>query len=285
MKSSDASVRLHAAEASLRIDPTDTPALRELLAGMDLGSADLRYFSANALGEAALENEQAVFALHRALTDADTYVSITAALNLSKRFDLPRGEAMRAPEMEELARLIDDLEDSSAVVRQAAAIRLGQFGPRVWRAVNSLRKRLADPDLAVRVHAANALRQIGGTGRKISARETVHALVDLLGISKSNIRYAAMYVLGEIGREAAGALPALYDMFSASSLRDRVLLAAVISRIEPQNREMVGILLSGLNEQAGDVRHLSAMALGSAPFAHQQRVERGLKATADDRNL
>jgi hypothetical protein len=48
---------------------------------------------------------------------------------------------------------------------------------------------------------------------------------------------------------------------------------------------MVGILIGGMHEQAGDVRYLSAMALGSAPVAHQKRVEKELNASADDRNL
>lgn len=280
MKASDASVRLHAAEAILKIDPTDWSALRELLTGMEASSADLRYFSANALGVAALDNEQALFALQRALTDEDTNVAITAALNLSKRYHLPRAQSVRAPEIEELNQLIDKLKDQSAVVRQSAAIRLGMSGPAARRAISTLCDRLADPDMAVRVHAAHALWQI-----ERPAGVVVPTLVDLLGISKSNIRIAATYVLGEIGPAAGDALPPLYDVFTGSKLRDRMLITMVISRIEPRDREMVGIMILGLTEQAGDVRYLAAMALGSAPVAHQRRVERALTTAIEDRNL
>lgn len=280
MRSSDVSVRLHAAEAILKIDSTDVAALRELLAGIDDASSDKRYFAANALGESVLDNEQTIFALHRALTDDDTNVAITAAVNLSKRFHLPRAEGANVPEMEEQNRLIDNLRDPSAVVRQSAAIRLGMSGPKARRAGIALRTRLADSDLTVRVHVAHALWQI-----ERPAAELVPVLVDLLGIATSNVRIAATYVLGEIGLAAGDALPALYDMFAGSRLRDRLLLSMVISLIEPRDREMVGILVSGLHEQAGEVRYLAAMALGSSPVAHQRRVENALTLAADDRNL
>lgn len=280
MKSKEASVRLHAAEAILKIDSTDGTALRELMAGMDGNSADKRYFAANALGEAALDNDQAIFALHRALTDEDTNVAITAALNLSKRFHLLSSGGANVPELAEQGRLIDDLRDPTAVVRQAAAIRLGMAGPAARRAITPLLEQLADADLSVRVHVAHALWQI-----ERPAAAIVPVLVDLLGVSRSNVRIAATYVLGEIGPAAGDALPALYDMFAGARTRDRLLLTMVISLIEPRDREMVGILVGGLHEQAGDVRYLAAMALGSAPVAHQRRIETALTLAGDDRNL
>jgi HEAT repeat protein len=280
MKSRDGSIRLHAAEAILKIDSTDWTALRELMAGMDDDAADLRYFAANALGEAALDNEQAIFALQKALTDVDTTVAITAALNLSKRFHLPRGGAVNVPEMEELTRLIENLRDPLPATRKTAAIRLGLAGPAARRAGIALLERLADPDRAVRVHVAHALWQI-----ERPAGAIVPVLVDLLGVTESNTRIAATYVLGEIGPAAGDALPALYDMFAGSKLRNRLLLSMAITLIEPRDREMIGILIGGLHEQTGDVRYQSAMALGSAPVAHQRRVEKALTQAADDRNL
>jgi len=280
IKSASTSIRLHAAEAILKIDSTDWTALRELMAGMDSDSADLRYFAANSLGEAALDNEQAIFALQRALTDEDLNVAVTAALNLSKRFHLPRGGAANVPEPEDLGRLIENLRDPLPGARQASAIRLGMAGPAARRAGIALLDRLTDPDPAVRVHVAHALWQI-----EQPAGVVVPVLIDLLGVSRSNVRIAATYVLGEIGPAAGDALPPLYDMFAGSRLRDRLLLSMVISVIEPRDREMVGILISGLHEQAGDVRYQSAIALGSAPVAHQRRVEGALTVAADDRNL
>jgi hypothetical protein len=280
MKSRDASIRLHAAEAMLKIDSTDWTALRELMAGTEDNAVDLRYFAINALGEAALDNEQALFALHRALTDEDMTVAIAAALNLSKRFHLPSGAASNTPEKDELSRLIDNLRDPLPANRKTAAIRLGLAGPAARRAGIALLDRLTDPDLSVRVHVAHALWQI-----ERPAGAVVPVLVDLLGVAKSNTRIAATFVLGEIGPAAGDALPALYDMFAGSRLRDRLLLSMVISLIEPRDREMIGILVGGLLEQAGDVRYQSAIALGSAPVAHQRRVEKALTQAGDDRNL
>jgi HEAT repeat protein len=285
MKSSDASVRLHAAEAILKIDAADATALRELLAGADDDSADLRYFAICALGAVALENGQALFALHRSLTDQDSIVAVTAAVNLMKRLDIPSVEARQAPDMEELAGLIEDLQDTSANVRQAAAIRLGLSGRAARRATVALHGRLADPDFAVRLHAAHALWQIGPPSPETLAREILPELIDLLGISKSNVRFAATFVLGQIGPAAGDALPPLYDMFSGSKLRDQSLITAVISRIDPRDREMIANLIAALHEPEGEVRYLSAMALGTAPLVHQRRVERALTTASADRNL
>ncbi|MBI3866096.1 MAG: HEAT repeat domain-containing protein [Planctomycetia bacterium] len=280
MKATDTSVRLHAAEACLHIDPYDVPALRELLAAMDDDQSDTRYFAANALGACAIDNRQARFALQWALTDPNPTVAITASLNLSKRFEmtLPSTEPSLSPE--EISQLVENLRTGSETARQIAAIRLGQAGPSARSAASALREALSDNDLAVRLHVAHALWQIDH-----QAGEVVPDLIDMLGAAKSNVSIAAISVLGEIGHGAEEALPSLYDMFAGSKLRDRLHLACMIARIDARDREMIGIVSSGLHETAGDVRYLAALALGSAPVGHQRRVERVLADAAQDRNL
>lgn len=282
LKASDSSVRLHAAEACLHIDPYDVPALRELLAAMDDDQTDVRYFAANALGAAALDNPQAEFALRWALTDTNANVAITASLNLSKRFDQAVSAAVVEPILspEEIAQLVEKLKDPSAKVRQTAAIKLGMAGRSARVASSALRESLADDDLAVRLHVTHTLWHL-----EHQAGEVVPELIDMLGVTRPNVSIGAISMLGEIGPLAEEALPSLNDMFAGAKLRERLHLACMISRIDPRNREMIGIVVSGLTETAGDVRYLAALALGCSPVGHQRRVERVLAAAADDRNL
>jgi len=280
LKSRNLSVRIHAAEAILKIDWADAASLRELLAGFDSDNATTRYVAANALGSAAPNNENARFALEWALTDSDTNVAIAAALNLSKLFDLPDPPQQDPTSGEELAGLLAELKNPAPAVRQKAAIRLGMSGPAARHAVGALREKLSDPDLAVRAHVAHALWQI-----EKYADEILPALIDMLGVTTPNVSTAAVHILGEIGPAAADALPSLYDMFAGSRVRNRLMLAATICRIDPRDREMIGILVAALHEPEGDVRYLSAVALGNAALAHQHRIERSLTTASEDRNL
>ncbi len=282
LKDLNASVRLNAAEACLRIDPDDVAALQELLAALDDEQSDIRYFATNALGNAAIDNSRAQFALQWALTDSDANVAITAALNLSKRFDLNESALVKMPALppEVIGQLIDKLRDPSETSRQTAAIKLGMAGPAARSAGTALRESLADGDPAVRVHVAHALWRI-----EHQAGEIVPELIDMLGSPSSNISIAASSVLGEIGPDANDALPSLADKFTGSKLRERLHLACMISRIDVRDREMIGIVSAGLLESAGDVRYLAALALGCAPVGHERRVERVLRTATEDRNL
>jgi HEAT repeat protein len=282
LKDLNTTVRMHAAEACLRIDPENDPALRELLTALDDEQSDIRYFATNALGNAAIDNSRAQFALQWGLTDGDTNVAITAALNLSKRFDLAESALVKVPTVrpEEIGQLIDNLRDPSETTRQTAAIKLGMAGRWARSAGTALRESLTDGDPAVRVHVAHALWRI-----EHEPGEIVPELVDILGSASPQIRIAASSVLGEIGPDAAEALPSLAGMFAGCKLRERVHLACMISRIDVRDREMIGIVSAGLQESAGDVRYLAALALGCAPVGHQRRVEHVLRTATEDRNL
>src|SRR5262245_8923765 len=65
-------VRLHAAEAILKIAAGDEEALRAVLAGLNDRQPDVRYFAVNALGSSGIENDRAACAVARAMTDSDT---------------------------------------------------------------------------------------------------------------------------------------------------------------------------------------------------------------------
>jgi HEAT repeat protein len=247
----------------------------------------LRYVAVNALGSAAMESEQAMFALEKSLTDSETNVAAAAGLNLSRidslarRFDVAGAvvDSAGSPTAD-LAHWIANLSHSSAAVRQTAAIRLAMAGPSASRAVAMLRDHLRDRDLVVRVHVARALWIIAP-----SVDDVLPVLVDLLDIEKPNVSVAAAYVLGRMGPEASAALPSLHNMLSNSDLLDRLVVAATISRIGAHERGALAILVGGLRDPEADVRYLSAIALGDAPLSHHRRLERELTSALRDRNL
>jgi HEAT repeat protein len=280
-------VRLHAAEAILKIAAGDDEALRVVLSGLIDQQGDVRYFAVNALGSSGIENARAACAVARAMTDSDTNVAAAAALNLSWMEDSREtGEApvtapdAAAPLSPELRQLTAELLHATTATRQAAAIGLAQAGPRARPAADALRARLADRDLIIRVHAARALIAIG-----LPPESVLPVLVDLLGVEKPNVAVAAAYVLGRIGPPAAAALPSLHDRVVASDLLDRLVLADAIVRIDPTDREALAILTGGLRDPEGDVRYLSAIALGDAPVVHQRLAEKALTCALSDRNL
>jgi HEAT repeat protein len=287
LKAPSAVLRLHAAEAILKIAAGDEEAVLALLAALDDKQGDIRYFAINALGSSGIESEQANCAVTGALTDSDTNVAAAAALNLSRMnvcrqpCDVPAiktgGVAVLSPE---LTQLTAELLHASTVVRQTAAIRLAQAGPSARPAAEALNARLADRDLIVRVHAARALFSIGGYNAAI-----LPAFVDLLGVEKPNVAVAAAHVLGRMGPQAAAALPSLHDRLAASDLLDRLVLAGAIANIDPNDREALAILTGGLRDPEGDVRYLSAIALGDAPVVHQRLAEKALSVALNDRNL
>lgn len=278
----DLSVRLSAAEACLNIDAYHAPALRELLAAIDDDKAGIRYFAVNALGNAVIDNPQAQFALHWALTDSDSRVAVAASLNLSKQLDPADAALDTEPRLspEEITQLIARLRDPSATARQTAAIKLGLCGPAAWKASTSLRKCLSDADPIVRLHVAHALWLIDHQAGPI-----VPELIKMLGTTTSPVGIAAVSVMGEMGSAASAALPRLFDLFAGSEVRERLHLACMIARIDPRNREMTKIVAAGLSESSRDVRYLAALALRCSSAGQQPGAERLLLTDAEFRGL
>jgi HEAT repeat protein len=82
--------------------------------------------------------------------------------------------------------------------------------------------RLKHPDQAVRLHAAAALGQMG---RK--ARKAVPALAEALQDVDAHVRRMAALALGDVGPEAAAAVPALVEALNDShaAVRRRAVVA------------------------------------------------------------
>jgi HEAT repeat protein len=275
-------VRLHAAEAMLRIDPNDLLALDELESALDHRQTEVRFFAVNAIGAAVLDSDQAVCALQRALSDRHPKVATAAALQLLRtngvaRHTLP--EELQ-PTPRDIARLISALSHAATDVRQAAAIGLTIAGPRARKAIPVLIDHLGDPNAIVRLHVAQAIWEISQ-----DAYEILPVLLDLLMKDRDATRIGAVYILSRMGTAAADVEPWLTQLLNESKSFDRLLLAQALVQIDPTGNSVLEILVKGSSDRNADVRYLSIAALGLAPLSRQAAIEQPLRAALADRNF
>jgi HEAT repeat protein len=138
------------------------------------------------LGELARQDERVLYQLVETLREGRGLFSFFAATGLSKA-----GEAAVEP-------LLEALQDEQYVVRQAAAVALGDIGDR--RAVEGLIEGLGDEHEVVRQGAAVSLGKLG-------VAEAVDPLLRVIGDESELVRKAVVNALGMIGDKRA--LPAL----------------------------------------------------------------------------
>lgn len=283
MTESDPLLRLHAAEAIAKIDPTDAAAHAALLLALHDKSADVRYFAACALLTAGESYDEAVRAgLLEAISDDDLRVASAAALSLESQSASPKAAPATQPLVPspELTRLMSNLTDANPAVRRRAALRIAELEEAAAPAVRTLRSRLEDEDPIVRAYVACALWRTNQQPTTV-----VPTLIDLLGTTRPNVTTLATSVLAQIGPAAADALPTLYDLLESKDPLVRLHTAIAISRIDPRERNAVAILSTAAHDEDSDIRFLATLSLGHVSLLSRKRAERELTAALADRNL
>lgn len=188
------------------------------------------------------------------------YVLVAAALPIitdgkaqeeAERYqDLIRLLDSAPPRKEWVPRLINDLQDQDAAVRNAAAKALGQIGPSAKEAVPALTATFEDKnqDVHVRVTAADALAQIGP-----EAKEAVPALTAAFTDKDEDedVRNSAGEVLRQLGPAAREAVPALSAVLADTGQHKgfRTAAADMLGRIGP---EVPSKAISGLTAAITD---------------------------------
>lgn len=127
--------------------------------------------------------------------------------------------------------LVDTLKDALPAVRMSAAEALKEMGPTAREAIPALTAvALYDPVLRVRVEAARAIWHIDPRLPRV-----LPVLIEGLSDSDEMTRWIAADCLGEIGMEAEEAIPALRRALQAP-LRSRLIRMSIIlamQRIDP----------------------------------------------------
>jgi HEAT repeat protein len=281
-------VRLHAAETILRIDPTDACALEELRLKAQHQRTDVRYFAINALGAAVPESSLAAITLHEALCDSSPNVATSAALLLSRTTELSHdawsSELLEsAAEARSLAAGIpdwtDDLSHLNPNVRRRAAIRLALVGSAASEAESALIERLDDSSPAVRLHAARALWEITGEADPI-----MPTLTKLVATDEGHTRLAAISTLASTGSSSPKARKLVTKLLADSSAFEQMVVAESLINIDPSNRQALEVLVKNVQSTNPEVRYLATVALGAVPLDKQLAAEEALCSSIVDRS-
>lgn len=245
--------RLQAAEALIKIDPAHLAAHEAILTALTSSAPAIRGFGSCAAISAGPDFADKIdAALLCAMADDDRDVAAAAALALECR---------------------KHAVGNDAAVQQVA-------GSQSDLSVVALQVGLASESPVVRATSARAL-----WARQHDAAALVSPLLDVIASSPSNASTLAVDVLGEIGPEAADALPELYELFEAASPLARLQVAVTLTRVDPRGREAIVELCQAVRSPESDERYLAALALGQVSAAHRKRAERELTAALRDRNL
>lgn len=284
LASKDSILRLHAAEAIVKIDATDAEAHGSLIRAERSESADERYFAACALLYAGPQfRDEVRSALLSALADEDLRIASAAALSLE---DWPAGQPSDSDTTRtelsesESVKLFSNLGDDNAALRRQAAMRLASLSEATPAQRRILQKRLNDDDPLVRAYVARAIWHVDGRPESV-----VPTLIDLLGTLHPNVTTLATSVLAEIGPTAADALPALNDLLDTGDALLQLHVAIAVSRIDPRSRDAVSLLTEALRDRNSDRRYLAALSLGHVSVLSRRQAERELSRAQRDRNL
>ncbi len=229
LKDTNANLRLMAVQALSRlsedIDQTTATALVEALADDHARVRQTATWTLATLGTKARElggGPAVVKSLLKLLQDKDLHVRQTAVVALGQ---------VGLDDKDDITGLAGALKDSSFLVRGMAVQALGQYthdeAPMEWRMhiIGHIAAGLRDKDRRVQFIAARLLVQEG----KLS----LPALIKVVEKGQGSARLYAAAVLGEIGADAADAVPALQKMSRDATPEGRQAAKIALSRIQP----------------------------------------------------
>jgi HEAT repeat protein len=194
--------------------------------------------------------QRAIRALAQALNDPRVDVRLAAVEALETLGD----DAAPAAPM-----LTWAMTDPDRFVRWAAARTVGRMSPdklNIPDVVRNLIRMVDDPDLDLRVMAAESLDRLGPP-----AKAAVPALARATGKGDAEIRRAAIRALTGIGTDAAPAIPDIAAALKFSDVRVRRAAAEALSQFGALAKPAESDLSQALNDEDAEVRRHAADAL------------------------
>jgi|GEM_PF-3436127 len=175
------------------------------------------------------------------------------------------GEDDAAKVIDVLAGLIgsDDPGDRSSAVSAVGEIG-GQHAERYVPRIAELLDGKLKERSGVQIAAISAICQIGGK----EAQKNIPRIIELMQ-NKPDLTHPSIYWLGEMGGQAASALPDLLDALKAVDKNDRNMVEVIImamGKIAPSDPKVIDALTPLLDHESSFVRELSKNALDGRYF-------------------
>lgn len=275
-----ADVRWRAARALGAIGDDNRAVSAALTAALKDESPLVRAYAASALGRLEDTRPDVAEAMAGMLTDEDAMVR-RAALRSLRQMKLPREVSIplfvktltHADQMGMMAAIqtiaesgekaVPFLVDALGQPRAAywAALTLAEMGPLAKPAVPGLARLLSSNEPETRLQACMALGAIGA-----DAQSALPALVKILGSDPlPGVRYAAAFAIGGIRVRDEAAIAALRKAGQSNDKFLRIVAAAALARILPDDKAevtaAVKLLIDGLKSDSVQLRQASARAL------------------------
>jgi HEAT repeat protein len=252
---SEPRIRIKAAYAMMRIDPSNRAGLAVLTRGLNADYWEDRMAAADDLGKVGAGTRAAVPALISLLNDEEK--------DEASRTSAARALGMIGSEARTTDALKAVLANQSGPVRIGAARALAAIDPGNQAAVSTLIEALRIQEWGLRFSAARALGDIG-----VEGRAAIPALIVALKDKTPFVRNgesseypetgAVAEALGKMGREANVALPALLDATRDQNWYVRVSAAHALGLIDPGNKVAAVIFTKEMQGPNVDARFEAA---------------------------
>lgn len=148
-------------------------------------------------------------------------------------------EGMDEDRADLLPELLRAMQSSEWGVRNDAALALACYTGQAETVSPVLLNALHDPDVHVRMAAAEALHQIAP--RLAAKPEVVRVLTEIMKNPDDQVAYRAPELLGEMGKDASSAVPALIEYAHGTNALVADVAARALRRIDPAAAAQAGI--------------------------------------------
>lgn len=195
--------------------------------------------------------------------------------------DIPAARALLPGLTTVLPELAARFSDPNVRVRLAAADAIEPLGPLAAPLVPTIARGLNDPDLFMRWATARVLSRIGPVDTEL----TVPALAKLLCDPDLDVRLQAATTLGSFGSAAKAAVPELAKAAVNGDAEQRIGAIHALQSIGPDAAPAIPALTTALSDGDSRVRHFAADALGSFGAAARSAIPALEKALFDRDDL
>lgn len=280
------SVRLHAAEAILKINPSESKGWEVLRGCLHHPDSNIRYMTVFALAGASDGGEPKVLELlMSAMSDADSQVAAASAVagefarnSIVQR--TPQSIAVWQAELaEQIIPIIDTRPGLGDEDRTSVSRNLGLAGEAASNSLPELRALILDSNAIARATALRAIWLIEGRPDSV--------MVHLQGLLNANDDTATTVIqtLGEIGPPASDLLPAILTHASLQTGAIQIQAGLAAAKIAPADTRGWDVISSMRRDEDCILRLLSVMALTNVGALRPDFVENELRESVRDRNL